>query len=50
MRGTSHPDIWMPKDLAILRQCEKFDLTPDAAKPWSSYLTLVLWHDYMENT
>ncbi|MBO1256888.1 DNA-3-methyladenine glycosylase 2 family protein [Alteromonas sp. 5E99-2] len=47
MRGVSHPDIWMEKDLGIIRQCEQNNLEPHKAKPWGSYLTLCLWHDYM---
>ncbi|MFC3093989.1 DNA-3-methyladenine glycosylase 2 family protein [Alteromonas sediminis] len=48
LRGLGDPDVWLEKDLAILRQCERYPINADAAKPWRSYLTLTLWHDYME--
>lgn len=47
LRGLGDPDVWLEKDLAIIRQVEKYNVSAEAARPWRSYLTLVLWHDYM---
>lgn len=46
MRATYNRDVWMEKDLAVIRQCDKHALIADAAKPWRSYLTMALWHTY----
>ncbi|MBN4078896.1 DNA-3-methyladenine glycosylase 2 family protein [Gammaproteobacteria bacterium AH-315-C21] len=45
LRGLSDPDIYLGGDLGIKKATEKsgFDLNPDLASPWRSYLTFQLW-------
>lgn len=43
MRGQSNPDIWLDTDLVIKKQITKYELQPDNAAPWRSYLTFQLW-------
>ena len=43
MRGQSHPDIWLNTDLVIKKQINQYQLKPEQASPWRSYLTFQLW-------
>ncbi|HVL01657.1 MAG TPA: Ada metal-binding domain-containing protein [Dongiaceae bacterium] len=46
MRGLSDPDVFLAKDLGVMKalaQCEH-RIDPDAAAPWRSYLTFHLWN------
>lgn len=50
MRGQSNPDVWLESDWVIKKSLAKRNdsaqaLTPNAAQPWRSYLTLQLWHN-----
>jgi AraC family transcriptional regulator of adaptative response / DNA-3-methyladenine glycosylase II len=44
MRGLSNPDIWLGIDLVIKKRVEKYQVNPELASPWGSYLTFQLWY------
>ena len=44
LRGFSEPDIYLQSDLVVRKTVTRYALTPEAAAPWQSYLTLQLWH------
>lgn len=43
LRGLSEPDLLLSNDLIVANQLKIFQITPEAASPWQSYLTLQLW-------
>lgn len=44
LRGTSHPDIWLPGDAGVRRALPRLaGADPQQAAPWRSYLILQLW-------
>ncbi|MDN4501819.1 AlkA N-terminal domain-containing protein [Alteromonadaceae bacterium BrNp21-10] len=43
MRGLSDPDVFLGSDLVIKKQLAQFNINPDLASPWGSYLTFLLW-------
>jgi AraC family transcriptional regulator of adaptative response / DNA-3-methyladenine glycosylase II len=44
MRGLSNPDIWLGTDLVIKKRVKKYQVHPELASPWGSYLTFQLWY------
>jgi AraC family transcriptional regulator, regulatory protein of adaptative response / DNA-3-methyladenine glycosylase II len=44
LRGLSAPDEWLNTDLVIKKQLEQYQINPELAAPWRSYLTLQLWN------
>lgn len=44
LRGTSHPDIWLPGDAGVHRALPRLaGADPQQAAPWRSYLIIQLW-------
>ena len=43
LRGFSEPDLLLANDLIVANQLKSMALSPTAASPWQSYLTLQLW-------
>lgn len=46
MRGERNPDVYLAGDLIVKKMAQAYNLVPDAAAPWRSYLTLQLWERY----
>jgi AraC family transcriptional regulator of adaptative response / DNA-3-methyladenine glycosylase II len=44
MRGLSNPDIWLGTDLVIKKRVSRYQVEPELASPWGSYLTFQLWY------
>ena len=43
MRGHCEPDIYLEGDLIVRKIAAQYDLKPENAHPWRSYLTMQLW-------
>lgn len=43
LRGFAEPDVMLDNDLIVKQQLAKNVINADAAKPWRSYLCLLLW-------
>jgi len=43
LRGFAETDVMLDNDLIVRQQLTKHDLDTNAAKPWRSYLCLLLW-------
>ncbi len=43
MRGEREPDVYLDGDLIVRKMSQRYNVEPEQAAPWRSYLTLQLW-------